>query len=572
MNMKAFKYIYFVLLVVLGCRGERDIIKSNTKIDNSIIETQYYKLFTDATKQALFGNYQSAIPLYMACIELFPDRAAPYYQLSSIYIRSQDENKAVNYAEMSYNLDTANIWYTINLANIYQYLGYLDSAANIYLKILKKRDDNELRYNLAVIYSQMGSYASAEQLLKKIDENIPGSREILLMRHSIFNKQRNYDSAVYELELLTEYFPDEISNYGILAEYLTEIGKREYAKKVYRDILKIDSTNGLSMISFGEFYLNSDVPDSAFYYFGNAFLYSDLKYEDKIGLILNYISNKEFLVKYSEQLLKLINCIDPDKRDVSFYTTKADIFIRTEQYDKAKPCLDSSLIFQKDNYLLWEQTLLVNSFLGNDLDVIKISSDCIKYFPKKPGVYMFKAYSENNLNESDSAIKDANLVISFEPANELLIQSYILLAEIYREKQMHGLSDEYFDKILVLDPGNLPIRNNYAYYLSLRGQNLQKAKELSKLTVEKEPNNATYLDTYGWVLYKLGRFSDAKTFIENAIRNGAFDNPEVIEHYGDIMKALERCHEALEAYEKVIEIDSTYLINNKIESLKDKCR
>jgi tetratricopeptide (TPR) repeat protein len=569
--MRPFNFFLFLFFLLIGCRSNKEILIDNSKIDVSMKETQYYKLFTDATKHALFGNFQSAVPLYKACIQLYPDRAAPYYQLSSIFIRNQDGSNAMSYAEKSYFLDTANIWYAVNLANIYQYLGFLDSAASIYLKVLDKKDDEEISYNLALIYSQLGKSDKAEKLLKKIDKKFPGSREIILMRHNIFNEKRSYDSAIYELELLTKYFPEDINNFGLLAEYLSEIGRREFARKTYITMLKMDSTNGLSLISFAEYYLKENFVDSAFFYFTKAFKFSDLTYSQKIDLLVNHLNNKDLLNKYSDQLLALLNLISKEDRDISFYSLSSDIYIGIEQYNLAKPFLDSALMLEKKNYQLWEQTLLINSFLNNDSDILVIADECLKYFKDKPTVYLFKAYAEKDLNELDSAINDAEKVSSLKTDNKMLIQSYILLAESYREKGEFNISDEYFEKILDIEPANLPIRNNYAYYLSIRGKNLQRAKELSKFTIESEPKNATYLDTYGWVLFKMGKINEAKEVIENSIRNGAFDNAEVIEHYGDIMNALGRCKDSIEAYERVNELDSSLRVKNKLELLKSKC-
>jgi len=126
--------------------------------------------------------------------------------------------------------------------------------------------------------------------------------------------------------------------------------------------------------------------------------------------------------------------------------------------------------------------------------------------------------------------------------------------------------------ILAVDPQNLMIRNNYSYYLSLRKEKLDYALELSRLTIEMEPTNATYLDTYGWILFKTGEIKEAKKYIELAIRNGAYNNSEVLDHYGDIMLEIGNCLEAIEAWETIKEVDTEYDINEKLESVKEDCK
>ena len=101
-----------------------------------------------------------------------------------------------------------------------------------------------------MLYNKTGNYEEAIEVIDSMEEDIQESREVILFKHDVFNEMRKYDSAVYELELITKYFPDDISGYGMLAEYLSEIGKMNYARKVYNEILEKDSLNGVAILSF----------------------------------------------------------------------------------------------------------------------------------------------------------------------------------------------------------------------------------------------------------------------------------------------------------------------------------
>ena len=109
--MKAYKIIFILLLILfpLGCFVSKEHISKDFDKANSLLETQYYKYFTDATKNALFGNTKNAITLYNTCINIYPERAAPYYQLSSVYLRNKDIENAKSYAEKAVSLDSSNI-------------------------------------------------------------------------------------------------------------------------------------------------------------------------------------------------------------------------------------------------------------------------------------------------------------------------------------------------------------------------------------------------------------------------------------------------------------------------------
>ena len=63
---------------------------------------------------------------------------------------------------------------------------------------------------------------------------------------------------------------------------------------------------------------------------------------------------------------------------------------------------------------------------------------------------------------------------------------------------------------------------------------LDKAEEMSYRTVKAEPNNATYLDTYAWILFEKGKYVEARIYIDQALLNGGDKSSVVVEHCGDI--------------------------------------
>lgn len=131
-----------------------------------------------------------------------------------------------------------------------------------------------------------------------------------------------------------------------------------------------------------------------------------------------------------------------------------------------------------------------------------------------------------------------------------------LLAESYYSNGQLEDSFATYDAVLSLDPNNISALNNYAYYLSLVDRNLDKAESMSAKTITVEPNNPTYLDTYAWVLYKREKYSMAQLMIEAALNNSSEVNPELVEHYGFILRALGNIEESVIQFKKALEIDS----------------
>ncbi len=135
----------------------------------------------------------------------------------------------------------------------------------------------------------------------------------------------------------------------------------------------------------------------------------------------------------------------------------------------------------------------------------------------------------------------------------LLVDFYSRLGDTYHELKNHAESDKYYEKALALDPKNAFVLNNYSYYLSLRKENLEKAEKMSKLSNDLMPNQSSFLDTYAWVLYQMGRYEEAKVWIEKAIANSGSTNGVILEHYGDILFRLNKTQEAQEQWKKAKE-------------------
>jgi Tfp pilus assembly protein PilF len=120
-----------------------------------------------------------------------------------------------------------------------------------------------------------------------------------------------------------------------------------------------------------------------------------------------------------------------------------------------------------------------------------------------------------------------------------------------------------YEEALKIDPRSHLVLNNYSYSLAERGLQLQRALEMAKDAVKAEPENASYLDTIGWVYYKLSKYRQAEEYITRAVKTDKA-SPVVHEHLGDIYFQLGQKEKALEFWQKAFELDG------KNQALKDK--
>ena len=96
-----------------------------------------------------------------------------------------------------------------------------------------------------------------------------------------------------------------------------------------------------------------------------------------------------------------------------------------------------------------------------------------------------------------------------------------------------GKCEDYYKKILALKPDDIQTLNSYAYRLAVTEKDLDKAEEMSRRTLKAEPENPYFLDTYGWILHKMGKDKEALKYIEKAMQRDE-ESDEVKEHLKEI--------------------------------------
>jgi len=544
-TLKIIHYTGTIILTVLlaaGCQGVKKI--NQDKKPTVLTETrqrEYNYALTEATKQKLFGNFKQAAALYRKCIEVNPASDAAYFQLSGIYMMGGDMNVAKSMNLKAVELDPDNYWYKIQLAQLYLMGQMPDSAAIIYEEILLKWPEKiEIKYELSRIYSETGKTAKALKILNEIEKENGISEPVTMLKEQIYVREEKYEQAIDELKAIIEVAPGDIRYIGILAELYTTLEKKNEAMEAYKKIFEIEPENGIAQLSMAEFYRLDGDMEKQFDYLEMAFRNKSLPVDRKMAVIIDFLTDESLFrenEKEIDSLILILSEIHPD--DYRIKTAKADYLSKMERYEEAIKVYDDVLSGQKGNYFIWEQAIFIENILGNTDEVYEKCSEALNYFPDKPFLYLFLGNAAMQKDKNKEAIASLEKGIQFVENNiPLTVQFYAFMAEAWRNQGEYAKSDEIFEKALQMEPENIMILNNYAYYLALREAKLEKAEKMSRKTIQVEPDNPTYLDTYAWILFKSGKLTEAKDYMGKALQNGGEEDPDILEHYGDILKSM----------------------------------
>ncbi|MFO7658469.1 MAG: CDC27 family protein [Bacteroidales bacterium] len=533
-------------------------------------ELEYYYAFTEATKLSLFGRYKDALSLYNQCLRVKPQSSAVYYQISGILLRTGQLDLAKKFALDAYRHDNQNYWYLMHLASIYKMQMNLDSAIIMYEKILKiKSPDLTNTMNLALLLKANSKYKKALNIVTKVEKEYVINESVIMIKHDLLKNLNKANKAADVLIDGIEKYPDNINLYGLLAEHFYDENKLEDAEKYYKIVYNKDSANEKVILSYADFLLNNDRGDEAFLLYNKIIYDEDAELEDKILLMANFIKNYDYIKDYNENIFDLIDYLLNIYSDKRVIALAIDLNIKAKDFEKAA-------LYSKDmirNYVYdeyeFQRLLHIENYLNNYDTVIYYADKAISLYNNKAPFYLVKGVAYLGKDDFSNAIVSLRTGLERNTEKNDEINFYNYLAESYFRAGNNDSSDYFFEKSLSINNDNLLIRNNYSYYLALRNENLERAKELSYLTIKREPENATYLDTYAWILYKLKKYKTALNYIEKAVSINN-ENIEILEHYGDILYVNNKKKKALEIWLNAYKLNRNEVLEEKIKNLKNE--
>ena len=532
--------------------------------------------FIEATKLKMFGNLPDAASMLTRCVEVNPYDAAAHFQLGEIYSMVNDQKNALRYSRVAVRYAPKNVWYNMQLANLYVDVNEIDSAILVYHQIVDLQpDDAEQRYTLAALYLEKDQYRQALRELEKIEKTYGFTEDLAIAKYRVYSKKRDIRDTEAVLKKGVKYYPDELRFYGLLAELYSMTGREKEAQENYTKLLEVDPENVLGLFSMIEFYKGYGNDDKALEEMQRMYDMKTIDPDIKVELFLQLSSDSVFFKKHYRQMDKLTKQLyEKYPENFRVRLINADRNLREKNPEAAKNDLLFITSRIQTNYFLWEQLFYLLNLLQENETLYETTATALTYFNDRSLFNFFHGLAASLLKKYDEAIPAYFRTLEClkkekEPDRDVELQTYVFLAEACNEQKRFSESDEAFEKALAMTPNNLLVLNNYSYYLSLREEKLDMAEKYIKRCIAKEPNNSTYLDTYGWVLYKLGRTDEAIAMIEKAMKNGGGDNPEIVNHLCELLTAAGRIDEAYHICKYAIELNNSQeTVDEKIESFK----
>jgi tetratricopeptide (TPR) repeat protein len=549
----------FTLLA--GCKNQQSATTSQREPQRIREVSQIEQLestarLIEATKQRILGNHANAVVLYAEAARIDPRNSAALYELAKLHIQQGYSNEAEKFAIQAVLLEPDNKYYNLLLADILflqnkndQGLRVHDHLARIYPHDL----DIQITKLSSLIY--MNRFNEAIKLFDHLESVGGFNPEMSVQKQRVLMEMERPDLALKEAKRLVEIFPQEIAFLEMLAELYNENDQREEAYKVYQQMLEIQPDSPLANLLLADYYRSIGDEERSFDQLKNAFSTPLLELDGKARIMASYYYMGQEDTLYSRQAMELCKLlIETHPEEAQAHAIYGDFLYREGELIEARNYYYTAASLDPSELNYWQQILSIDASMENFSSMAETSSKALDYFFEQPVLYFFNGIAHlqlKNYHEAIEALKSGRDLSESQP--ELLNQFLVLLGDTYFKLKDNVNSFQHYEEALAVNPDNAYALNNYSYYLSQINQNLEKASRMSARSLELEPGNASFQDTYGWIQYKKGDYQQAKIWIGKAIENSEDPSAVVFEHYGDVLYKLGNKEDAVHYWKKALE-------------------
>ena len=556
------------LLAIGGARTGASVdMKCDTmtiSADSLLKETPLFdRLYLDAVCRQIAGD-STASALLERCHEMRPDAAEVYYSLAHSYLKQGNDSLARVNMRRAAELQPDNDNYLENVAETYIDQREYDRAIEAYEQLYAHhRDRSDVLELLVRLYNAKKDYPKMLSTIDRMEQADGPSEEISLMRMGIYEQQGDKKNAYRILHALTNDHPNEPSYKVMLGNWLMQHDRKSEAYNWFKSALEDDKQNEFALNSLYDYYRSMGDDTKARQLRDNILFSPQTDIKTKLSMLQQAIrENEQEQGGDSTAVLALFDKIMlTTPRNAELSNLKA-MYMRVKKMpqDSINAAYAHTLSFEPDN-LSARLTLTQNKWEEKKWnEVVDLCDKGIQYTPEELTYYYFMALAYIQQDEDQKAyeackrgLNEIDLNKADEPERNMASDMYGIIGDMSYTANNYDEAFSAYEKAITIYPDNIQVLNNYAYYLSQQNTQLDHAAEMSLRTLKEEPTNATYLDTYAWILFLQKRYDEAKAYVDLTLQNSKNPDKVLLEHAGDIYLMAGDKEKAVSYWKQAIE-------------------
>lgn len=546
-------------------------------------QKRYKAIYLSSVNERLVERYDAAYDLLEQALDINPDAPEALADMAALKLSKASQSdtliklEALQLMKRAHELVPSNIYYLEDIAQLYTALDSAEQSTACYERIVARKPTSNNLLNLAASYYAKEDYARTLETIDYYERKEGDSPAVQMQKMVVYFAQRD-TATLYPLmqQYITDN-PDETDNILRLGATYETLERNDMALKTYLDVLQRDSLNVSAMGTLWAFYKKNE-QDSLFWDLTKKVVLSpDIPFWNRFQLLSVCVKDSTIAADtvHIKDLFTDMFLMDDDQdfmRGLGY-----TVFQNYAMPDAEKEQMLRDITQQHpDRYAPYLYLLGILSDSDTDgshtEEIVTMSRECERKFPKRLNFYVIEGITLYQSGQTEAAyeafLKGETVAADTTDGEkeDIYATFYSYYAEVLFEKGKIKEAFDAYEKAMELNESDTGVLNNYAYKLSELGQDLTKAEEMSSRIVAEEPDNATFLDTHAWVLYKEKKYNEAKVYIDKAILNMSFDEPSVyyFDHAGDIYLKLGLKEEAVQFWQRALDFSTDADITKSI--------
>lgn len=569
---KRARYYLLLAIAVVAMGGQIVSAASKNKAKKPVVLTvadtlsyndsrRYNYFFLEAVRQQEAGRYAAAFDLVSHCLDINPKAAEAYFLRARYLSMLRKDSLALNDLEKAASLQPGNAIYQEKVAQFYIGMGNFDKATKAYEQLYaNNRDRSDVLNVLVQLYQQQKDYGKMIEAINKMEELEGVDDQFEMAKMNVYEMMGNTRKAYLTLKRLADSHPNDKTFTVMLGNWLMQHKMRKAAYKLFAQTLKAEPDNTYAQSSMYDYYRSSGNDSLARQMMDRILLGKNTPADSRMQFLKQAIQENE---QQGGDSMQIIHLLDRVRKVVPKDAQVAEMRAAYFQMKKMPTAVVDSALMQlldiaPDN--AWARFQLVQSkWATQDWKLVaSLAEPGMLYNPDEMAFYYFtglaRFYQEDDKGALD-AFQRGTAEINDKSNPDIVSDFYAIMGDIYHSQGEKEKSYAAYDSCLQWKPDHIATLNNYAYFLCTEGGNLKKAEEMSAKAVKAEPANATYLDTYAWILFCEERYAEAKFYMDATLKNDTDSavSAAVLEHAGDIYMKVGEKEQALEFLQKAIE-------------------
>ncbi len=530
----------------------------------------------EGTRSKMLGQLEEAKSCFYQCYLINKESPIILFELAQLL--SNAPTQAISLMESAVKLAPKNVFYLDYLARLYYSVGMYDKSLETFTRIYDiDTEDYEFIYFLSKTAFNVKDYNTSLKYMNILEEKVGSSFEITQEKFFIYGALNQKGKQESLLKGYISRFPANKEASLLLAKfYLSDLNKPDKAAKILLSIKDDPAVKGQVSLYLSDYYYSKFDSLQGYNYLIDGLSDTYLNSFSKLQTLEKYRVDKSYTyILQSDKTVDFLTTIQNSSQLDPAAILLLGYYYRFDKSNNEK-ALDyflQAVSLDPTKYEAWTQILFMYVAESNYELVFKYSTDALIYFPTDATILYFNGISSSVLEKNSNALVSLEaarneLVFNKSDNMNLLVGVLSTLAEVYYRLDSIDLCFSTYEEVLKIEPKNIGALNNYAYFIAEKGTNYSKAESMSSVTIQLEPGNATFLDTYAWILFKLQRYTEAKFIIERAMDNGGDSSEVVVEHYGDILSKVGSVDDAVKFWKLSSEMGNTSIkLKDKIANL-----